>query len=192
MFFWGRGWRIPCLFKFSLKVICFNRLIKAHSALSTHLNHQNRQFHNLAYTVFNPLQPLPDEETADNLLPIIKSLAENMPRPATLAYDQLVALHSVTSDLVQTLNYISDTLHMTRQSTTTAARRLKSAKEVVAEMKREEELREEGERWLIRGNWSERLKRRECANVCGEVVGGFEEVCNNLRAQMLAQAEIQA
>lgn len=112
-----------------------------------------------------------------------------MPRPTTSAFDQLAALHSVTSDLVQTMNYMSDTLHMTRQATTTAARRLKSAKELVAELRAEEEMREEGERWIARGNWNERLKRRECAHVCGEVVGGFEEVCNNLRAQMVAQAE---
>lgn len=76
---------------------------------------------------------------------------------------------------------------MSRQTTTTATRRLKSARELVAELKREEELREQGERWLSRGNWSERLRNRECAHVCGEVVGGFEEVCNTWRKRLLAQ-----
>jgi hypothetical protein len=118
------------------------------------------------------------------------SLSDHMPRPSTNAYNSLTALHSVTSDLVQTLNYLTDNLHMSRQTTTTAARRLKSAKELVAEMRREDELREEGERWLTRGNWSERLRKRECANVCGEVVGGFEEVCDGWRARLLAQAEL--
>lgn len=73
-----------------------------------------------------------------------------------------------------------------------ATRRLRSAKEIVAEMKREEELKEEGERWLTRGNWGERLEKRECAVVCGEVIGGFEEVCNGWRERLLAQAEAQA
>lgn len=59
-------------------------------------------------------------------------------------------------------------------------------------MKREEELKEEGERWLTRGNWGERLEKRECAVVCGEVIGGFEEVCNGWRERLLAQAEAQA
>lgn len=77
---------------------------------------------------------------------------------------------------------------MSRQTTTTATRRLKSARELVADLKKEEELREEGELWLSRGNWGERLQRRECAHVCGEVVGGFEEVCNNWRARLLASA----
>lgn len=81
---------------------------------------------------------------------------------------------------------------MSRQTTATATRRLKSAKELVAEMKREEELRDEGERWLSRGNWGERLQNRECAGVCGEVIGGFEEVCNGWRERLLAQAQSQA
>lgn len=115
-----------------------------------------------------------------------------MPRPSTSAFNSLTALHTLTSDLVQTLNYLSDTLHMSRQTTTTATRRLRSAKELVTEMRREEELKEEGERWLTRGNWSERLEKRECAGVCGEVIGGFEEVCNGWRERLLAQAETQA
>lgn len=78
---------------------------------------------------------------------------------------------------------------MSRQNTTTASRRLKSARELVADMRKEEEAREEGERWLSRGNWSERLAARECAGVCDDVVGGFEEVCNGWRARLVAQAE---
>jgi len=120
---------------------------------------------------------------------MLVSLSELMPRPSTGAFNSLTSLHSVTSDLVQTLNYLSDTLHMSRQTTTTATRRLKSAKDLVAELRRDEELREEGERWLDRGNWSERLRNRECAHVCREVVGGFEEVCNTWRQRLVAQAE---
>jgi hypothetical protein len=112
-----------------------------------------------------------------------------MPRPTTAAFNSLSQLHGLTADLVQTLNYLSDTLHMSRQTTTTATRRLRSARELVAEMKREEEERQEGELWLQKGNWSERLGARECAGVCGDVVGGFEEVCNDWRARLLAQAD---
>ncbi|KAI1205977.1 uncharacterized protein F4807DRAFT_441221 [Annulohypoxylon truncatum] len=165
------------------------RLITAHSALATHLAHQTRQIHNLTFSLLSPLVTPPDPETIDSLLPLLTSVSDEMPRPATSAYNSLTALHSVTSDLVQTLNYLSDTLHMSRQTTTTATRRLRTAKEMVAEMKREEELKEEGERWLTRGNWGERLQKRECAGVCREVVGGFEEVCNGWRARLLAQAE---
>ncbi|KAI0472176.1 hypothetical protein GGR56DRAFT_110803 [Xylariaceae sp. FL0804] len=165
------------------------RLITAHSALATHLAHQTRQLHNLTFPLLSPLVPPPDAETIDELLPLLASVSGDMPRPATSAFNSLSALHAVTSDLVQTLNYLSDTLHMSRQTTTTATRRLRTAKDMVADMKREDELREEGERWLSRGNWGERLQRRECAGVCRDVVGGFEEVCNDWRARLMAQAE---
>ena len=167
-------------------------MITAHSALTTHLTHQTRQIHNLTFPLLSPLLPPPDPETIDELVPLLLSLSDAMPRPSTSAFNSLTALHSITSDLVQTLNYLSDTLHMSRQTTTTATRRLKSARELVAEMKREAELKEEGERWLTRGNWGERLEKRECAGVCGEVIGGFEEVCNGWRERLLAQAEAQA
>ncbi|EAA31519.2 hypothetical protein GE21DRAFT_7696 [Neurospora crassa] len=163
------------------------RLITAHSALTTHLTHQTRQLHSLTFPLLSPLSPAPDAEAIDELLPMLVSLSSCMPRPSTAAFAQLASLHTITTDLVHTLNYLSDTLHMSRQTTTTATRRLKSARELVAELKREEELREQGERWLSRGNWSERLRNRECAHVCGEVVGGFEEVCNTWRKRLLAQ-----
>ena len=173
-------------------MLTLTRLITAHSALTTHLTHQTRQLHSLTFPLLSPLVAPPDPETIDTLLPMLVSLSDAMPRPSTNAFNSLSSLHSITSDLVQTLNYLSDTLHMSRQTTNTATRRLKSAKDLVAEMRRDEDLREEGEAWLARGNWSERLRNRECAHVCGEVVGGFEEVCNSWRARLLAQAEAQA
>lgn len=167
-------------------------LITAHSALTTHLAHQTRQLHNLAFPLLSPLAPTPELATIDDLVPLLVSLLEAMPTPSTVAFNSLTALHSVTAELIQTLSYVSDTLHMSRQTITTATRRLKSSKEVVAELRRDEELREEGERWLTRGNWGERLRKRECAGVCGEVIGGFEAVCDGWRERLLAQAESTA
>ncbi|KAJ3499137.1 hypothetical protein NLG97_g553 [Lecanicillium saksenae] len=169
-----------------------SRLITAHTALTTHLAHQTRQLHNLTFPLLSPLAPSPDLETIDNLVPLLVSLLEAMPTPSTVAFNSLTALHSVTAELIQTLSYVSDTLHMSRQTITTATRRLKSSKELVAELRRDEELREEGERWLTRGNWGERLQNRECAGVCGDVIGGFEAVCDGWRERLLAQAESTA
>ena len=128
----------------------------------------------------------------DDLVPALVSLSESMPRPSTAAYTTLTALHSITADLILTLNYLSDNLHMFRQTTVTATRRLKSARELLVEMRREDELREEGESWITRGKWGERLQRRECAGVCSDVIGGFEEVCQGWRERLLSQAETQA
>ncbi|KAH8772881.1 hypothetical protein F5883DRAFT_39026 [Diaporthe sp. PMI_573] len=164
------------------------RLITAHSALTTHLTHQTRQLQNLTFPLLNPLAVPPDSETIDSLLPELTALQEMMPRPSQAAFSSIMGLQNLTNDLVQTLSYLSDTLHMSRQTSTTATRKLKSAKELVAELKRDEELREEGEAWLSKGNWGERLEKRECATVCGDIVGGFEEVCDSWRTR-LAQTE---
>ncbi|KAJ6444197.1 WD domain-containing protein [Purpureocillium lavendulum] len=169
-----------------------SRLITAHTALTTHLAHQTRQLHNLTFPLLSPLAPPPDAETVDDIVPLLLSISDAMPRPSTSALKSLASLHSVTAELIQTLSYLSDTLHMSRQTTSSATRKLKSAKELVAEMRREDELREEGERWLSRGNWGARLQKRECAGVCGEVIGGFEDVCNGWRQRLLSQAESKA
>ncbi|KAF4121775.1 Conserved hypothetical, protein [Geosmithia morbida] len=169
-----------------------SRLITAHSALTTHLTHQTRQMHGLTFPILSHMTAAPDPKAIEELVPLLVSLSDEMARPSTAALDSLSGLHAITADLVQTLNYLSDTLHMSRQTTATATRRLKSAKELVAEVRRDDELREEGELWLTRGNWGERLQKRECAGVCGEVIGGFEEVCNSWRERLLAQAESQA
>lgn len=165
-----------------------SRLITAHTALTTHLTHQTRQLHNLTFPLLNPLAAPPDAETIDGLLPELTSLQEMMPRPSQAAFNNIMGLQNLTNELVHSLSVVSDTLQVSRQVTTTATRRLKTAKELVAEMRREEELRDEGERWLARGNWGERLQNRECASVCGEIVGGFEEVCDGWRTR-LAQTE---
>ncbi|KAG5973372.1 hypothetical protein E4U58_005288 [Claviceps cyperi] len=169
-----------------------SRLITAHTALATHLVHQTRQLHGLTFPLLSPLVPAPDGETIEDLIPLLVSLSAQMPRPSTFAFSSINALHTITSDLIQTLSYLSDTLQMSRQTTAMATRRLKSAKDLVSEIRRDEELREEGERWLHRGNWSQRLARRECASVCVEVIDGFENVCNDWRQRLLAQADSQA
>jgi len=59
-------------------------------------------------------------------------------------------------------------------------------------MRREQDLADEGQAWLERGGWADKLERREGARVCGEVVGGFEEVCNGWRERLVAQERIEA
>ena len=73
---------------------------------------------------------------------------------------------------------------MTRQTSTQASRRLKTAFDIVAELRQDAEARDEGVRWIENGGWDGRLANRECAGLCREVVGGFEEVCNGWRERL--------
>ncbi|KAF7897100.1 hypothetical protein EAF00_005328 [Botryotinia globosa] len=164
------------------------RLVTTHTALSTHLLHQTRLIQNLSHPLFSPLSAPPTPEFIDALLPLLDTLSESIPRPSTQSLSSITSLHSLTTDLIQTITYLSDTLHMSRQTTVQASRKLKSAKELVGEMRREEELREEGEKWVEQGDWEKRLRERECAGVCRGVVGGFEQVCEDWRRRLVESA----
>ncbi|KAF5873447.1 uncharacterized protein Bfra_004907 [Botrytis fragariae] len=162
--------------------------VTTHTALSTHLLHQTRLIQNLSHPLFSPLSAPPTPEFIDTLLPLLDTLSDSIPRPSTQSLSSITSLHSLTTDLIQTITYLSDTLHMSRQTTVQASRKLKSAKELVGEMRREEELREEGEKWVEQGDWERRLGERECAGVCRGVVGGFEQVCEDWRRRLVESA----
>ena len=125
-----------------------------------------------------------DAEFIDDLLPQFASLVLALPTPMSHALLSLHSLHASTVDLAEVLTYLSDTLHMMRQTTSLASRRLRVARELVVKMRGEMEARDIGIQWVEKGNWQGRLAGRECARVCGEVVGGFEEVCASWRKKL--------
>lgn len=144
--------------------------------------------------------PLIDEGLLPNLpypFPEQARRASRPPTPSTAnALNPLASLQTLvsqTSDITHSLRGLSDTLYESRQLTSTASRRLRSARELVAELRREEESLEEGSRWIERGEWDRRLKDREAGKECGDVVSGFEAVCGEWREKLFgAQAEVAA
>lgn len=168
------------------------RLITAHVALTTHLSHQTRAVSTLAYPLISPLSAPPDPELIDDLLPLLTSLILELPTPTSQPLSSLHGLHASTAELTSILTYLSDTLHVTRQTTSLASRRLRTATEMVVDLRREAEAREEAIRWVEKGNWDKRLAGRECARVCGDVVGGFEEVCAGMRERLIGGLEVGA
>jgi hypothetical protein len=143
--------------------------------------------------------PLIDEGLLPNLPYPFPEQSRRGSRPTTpqsSAHNPLVSLQALisqTADITHSLRGLSDTLYESRQLTSTASRRLRSARELVAEIRREEESREEGSRWIERGEWDRRLKDREAGKVCGDVVSGFEAVCGEWREKLFgANAEVAA
>ncbi len=169
-----------------------SRLITAHIAVTSHLSSQSRTISTLAYPLMSPLSASPTPEDIDELLPLLETLINDLPTPTLQPLTSLHSLHASTEELTSILTHLSDTLHMTRQTTALAARRLRSATEMVLEMRREAEAGEEAIRWAEKGNWEQRLAGRECARVCGDVIEGFEEVCNSWRARLVGSLEISA
>ncbi|KAL1954975.1 hypothetical protein VTO42DRAFT_382 [Malbranchea cinnamomea] len=177
-----------------------SRLITAHSSLTSHLTHQTRTVQTLAHSLlFSPLPALSTDDI-DDLIPLIDNILPNLPfpvpqnqsnqehgQPDVPSANPLGSLQSLltqTSDFTLALRTLSDTLHESRQLTTTASRRLKSVREVVAEIRRDEEAREEGTRWIEKGEWDRRLGEREAGKVCKDVVSGFEAFCGEWRARL--------
>ena len=162
-----------------------SRLITAHTALTSHLTNHTRTLQTLCHTFLSPLSAPPDPDFIDDLLPLLTSLITELPTPTPKPLSSLHSLHASTNELTSILTYLSDTLHMSRQTTSLAARRLRAAREMVIEMRKEAEARDEGERWVEKGQWEKRLAERDCARICGDVVGGFEEVCNGWRERLV-------
>ena len=167
-----------------------SRLITIHATLISQLSNQTRTVSILAHPLISPLLNPPDPDLVDDMLPLFASLLAELPIPTTQPLSSLHSLHASTTELTAILTYLSDTLHMTRQTTSLAARRLRSATELVADMRKEAEARDRAVRWLEMGNWEERIADRECARVCVDVLGGFEETCNTWRKRLVGDSEI--
>ncbi|KAL4925177.1 uncharacterized protein BDV17DRAFT_272749 [Aspergillus undulatus] len=187
------------------------RLITAHSSITSYLTHQTRTVQNLTHPLLFAPFPLLSEEAIDALIPLIdEGLLPNLPYPfadhqhhasptssrsQSPASDPLTSLQTLisqTSDITLSLRGLSDTLYESRQLTSTASRRLRSARELVADLRREEEGREEGTRWIERGDWDRRLKDREAGRECTDVVSGFEAFCGEWREKLFGAAGAEA
>ncbi|KAJ6005293.1 hypothetical protein N7451_003237 [Penicillium sp. IBT 35674x] len=187
------------------------RLITAHSSITSHLTHQTRILQSLIHPLlFSPF-PLLSDDAIDSLMPLIdEGLLPNLPYPfpeqihrdsrpntpsQTSALNPLVSLQALisqTADITHSLRGLSDTLYESRQLTSTASRRLRSARELVSDIRREEESREEGSRWIEVGEWDRRLQDREAGKECRDVVSGFEAVCGEWREKLFGAAEVAA
>ncbi|KAJ4992709.1 hypothetical protein SVAN01_01755 [Stagonosporopsis vannaccii] len=160
------------------------RLKTAHDSLTTHLTHQSRVLTSLTASFTGPRAIIPSSEAIEELLPLIEQTLQSLPHSPT---DPVVALSHLTlstRELLQHLSNVSDTLHMTRQTTTNAARRLRTSKEQLHEWKRESERTTEGREFIERGDWDRRLREREAKRACGEVMEGFEEACGLWRKRL--------
>ena len=158
-----------------------SRLTNTHAALSAHVLNQTRTLRDLSFAI--AAGALPPPETADLLL----GLLEAVPRPAALPLQELSALHHMTLGLVSQLSFLSDSLHMARQSTIAASRKLRVAREACADWRAEIETVDKAHRWIEDGDWDTKLRRRDAAFVCKDVTSGFEEVCRGFEEKLRAQ-----
>lgn len=167
-----------------------NRLSTANTALAANLARQSRLLASLASAIFAPFAlPLP-AHVIDEVGPQLTGLLACLPYPTDDSCAELHALSASTADLLLTLSHLVDSLHEARQLSQGAGRRLRGARELVAELRRERDAADAAARWLERHGWADRLRARQCAQLCGDVVGGFEELCQGWRDRILRQGSV--
>jgi predicted GNAT family N-acyltransferase len=160
------------------------RLTTSTNSLSSHIIQQTKHFASLSASLFAPFgfgTPLDFQIIDDKVLPAISQVIQDLPAPDSRALHTLSRLDRETTDLIQTLAALSDSLQMGRQTTASAARHLRNTQLMVSEMRRERDLADQAQ-WLIeKEDWDHRLAERHCASECRDVVGGFEQVFEGLR-----------
>ncbi len=166
------------LFSSPARLVPSYRLITAYTAISTNLVHQTRIIQTLSAHFMSPFTFPPSLDEVDDMLPLLVATLELVPRSNPCVALAINSLQSSALELISTLSVLADSLHMIRQTTSSVARRLKAAKDAMEELKIETELWEEGIKWVEKGNWDERLRNRQCGNICEDLVGGFKEVCD--------------
>jgi hypothetical protein len=155
-----------------------SRLTTAHSALSSNMWHQTRTLRELGFAINST--SLPPPETADLLL----SLIDLIPRPTMQPLTELSTLSNLTLSLANQLSLMSDSLHMVRQSSIAANRKLRVAKEACADWRSEIEMVEKARRWIEDGDWDAKCERRDAAVVCKDVTCGFEDFCKGYEEKL--------
>jgi hypothetical protein len=160
------------------------RLTTSTNSLSSHIIQQTKHFASLSASLFAPFgfgTPLDFQIIDDEVVPAISQVIQDLPAPDSRALHTLSRLDRETTDLIQTLAALSDSLQMGRQTTASAARHLRNTQLMVSEMRRESDLADQAQ-WLIeKEGWDQRLAERHCASECRDVVGGFEQVFEGLR-----------
>ncbi|KAL8948130.1 MAG: hypothetical protein Q9222_005654 [Ikaeria aurantiellina] len=155
-----------------------SRLSTAHTAVASNLAHQTRLIQTLSHHLISPFTIPPDQAEIDGILSLLANTALSLSSSEFRAVAMLRGLHTSTVELIAILSTLADSLHMIRQTTSLASRKLKAAKEAVEDFKTEDEVRNAGIQWVEQGNWDAKLRSRECGTICEDVVDGFRKVCD--------------
>ena len=162
------------------------RITTAYHSVANHRIHAARQILSTAQSVLLLRIFTLSEDEIDDLLDGIDQLNQALQMPSGPSpLQSLQGLIGSTSDLIRSLQSIADNIQESRQVANAASRRLKAVRDLVAELRQEEDLCEQGIHYLERGDWSHRLRNQQAASSCREIVAGFETTCDTWRDRML-------
>lgn len=164
-----------------------HRYTTSTNSLTSHLNSQAKALQTLAqslYPMFAGFAAPLDPEIAEEVVPLLDALKENIPQPDLVPVQKLQKLDRETTDIISTLSQLTDTLQMGKQITNSAARHLRSTQTMVVELRREHDKADLARHELAKTDWHQRLKDRWCGEQCKDIISGFEDHCNTLRSSL--------
>ena len=164
------------------------RLNTSTNSMTSHLTAQSKTLQGLMTSLYSPLaifsMPI-DPELVDETLPLIEALVNDLPLPDPAPLQGLQKLDRETANVIQTLSQLTDTLQMGKHTTNTASRHLRTTQTMVAELRRERERADTARQELSQSNWNDRIRDRWCAGECRDIMGGFEQMCDSLREDLI-------
>lgn len=151
------------------------RMTTAYMSVASHRTQKTREIYSLAHSLLLDRYPNLAEVEIDGLIAELDMLLDHLQLPSGPSpLQSLQSLIAGTADLAHSLRSLTDMIQESKQAASAASRRLRNAKDVVMELQQEEEAREEGIRYLEKGDWDRRLRDREARCLCADVVAGFE------------------
>ena len=164
------------------------RLTTSTNSMTSHLSSQSKAFQGLMTTLYSPfamlsgpIDPLDVEETTS----LVDALLKDLPLPDPAPLQGVQKLDRETSNVIQTLSQLTDTLQMGKHATNTASRHLRTTQTMVAELRRERETAQAARYELNQSDWNDKIKKRWCASECRDVMDGFEKMCDSLRQNLI-------
>jgi len=159
----------------------------ARAASSTAIN-TNTSLHALT-TLASSILLKPNTISAADLDILIEQLSTvTLPRPTLYITASTIHARRTTDNLLELFSTLSDSIHVMRETESTAIRRLQSTRELTTALKKELDEAEKTDKFLRDGEWECRLAGREGGKMCRELVTGFENVCDSMRAKLVEAA----
>ncbi|PNS15327.1 hypothetical protein CAC42_2662 [Sphaceloma murrayae] len=160
-----------------------HRLTTSTSSTSASLATQAKALQSATSALFSPVSfsAVLSPEDIDDLLLLCATLSRNLPLPDPQPLQQLIKLTRDTTDLQSALSGLLDSLQMSKQVATNAARALKVTTSMVDDLRRERERADEGIFWIDNGGWDGKLASRWAAGECRSVLEGFETAAVEVR-----------
>jgi hypothetical protein len=155
------------------------KLVTAYTSMSTHRTHKQREIFALSHSLLysNASADLPSD-FLDLLTTDLDALTTTIPFHSPHTQNPLLSLQILaaqTSDLTYNLRSLTDLLQESKLAVTAATRKLKSVREMVEDMRVEEELVEQSILLIQGQDWDRRCRERQAGRRCREIARGFGE-----------------